>query len=71
MVTQTKGRQMSRKDYRLIANSLRRLGEKTHNWQAVALTANALATTFAVDNFRFDRLKFLDECGVWNEGSGV
>jgi len=62
---------MSRKDYHLVAWSLHRLGNKSHNWQAVMLTADALATSFAVDNFRFDRGKFMQvvEFGIVTEKS--
>ena len=58
---------MSRKDYQAIANALNALGAKTHNWQAVALAANAIADTLAADNARFDRVRFLQACGVCND----
>jgi hypothetical protein len=60
---------MTRKDYVMIANSIK---ASRDNWEgftpeaqeAIEGLARSLATKLQSDNPRFDRARFLDACGV-------
>jgi hypothetical protein len=60
---------MTKKDYELIAHTLRNLGHQTHNWQAVALSARHLAMAFTVANERFRPHTFYIACGLALDGT--
>ena len=59
---------MTRKDYVLIADTIKtaRKVELTNGTVLVSVAhlANTLATELEIDNPRFDRARFLDACGV-------
>ena len=55
---------MTKKDFELVAWSLKRLGTKTENWQAVALATSALADSFGAEHPRFNRAKFIAATAV-------
>lgn len=61
---------MTRKDYIAIAATLARVRRAyaphgdPNLFRACTDHANALADMFAADNARFDRPRFIDECGV-------
>jgi hypothetical protein len=60
---------MTRKDYQLIADSIK---ASRDNWEgftpdaqeAIDGLARSLGSKLAQDNARFDRARFLDACGV-------
>lgn len=55
---------MTTKDYLRIARAVRTAYAKRLDQADVDVVANALADELAEDNPRFDRDKFLNECGV-------
>jgi hypothetical protein len=61
---------MTRKDYQMIAGafaeSLDRVdgGHQMSEWLAVSGAALAVSDVLAADNPRFDRVKFLEACGL-------
>jgi len=59
---------MTRKDYVLIADTIKTACKVDSKMGAVLVSvehlANTLATEFEIDNPRFDRARFLVACGV-------
>lgn len=59
---------MTRKDYVMIADTIKTArkveGDAGAILVSVAHLANTLATELEIDNPRFDRARFLDACGV-------
>ena len=57
---------MTRKDYQLIADAVRKAMTADHGWDTrpICRTARDIADALASDNPRFDRARFLAACGV-------
>jgi len=55
----TKGIEMTRQDFQLVAWALHREGVRTENWQAVTLAGNAIADAFAAQYPRFNKARFM------------
>jgi hypothetical protein len=53
---------MTRKDYRLIAEALRRSPYRKDSFFQWEATVGSIADAMAKDNPRFDRRKFLEAC---------
>jgi hypothetical protein len=60
---------MTRKDFELVAWTLKRTGNESQNWQAVSLVARGLATSFGLQHPRFKRATFFIECGLALDGT--
>jgi phage gp16-like protein len=61
---------MTKKDFELIANTLRtqRLTALYDNWEALDALARDFADALKATNKQFNRVKFLRACGVHTNG---
>lgn len=55
---------MTRKDYVVIAEAIRKASQAPGYAERNAFVAHAIADALAADNPRFDRARFLSACGV-------
>jgi len=62
--TPNKEESMTRKDYVLIAETIKEAHRLTSEKAGAGVVAYMLANTLQADNPRFDRARFLDACGV-------